>query len=129
MRMMGCSITEKQFKTRTKTYIIKNIEKSSIHYSLLFMLPIAILIVIFINRFQKYLYDYEITGGYVLSVVLFLLSISIGSLKIYTRVLEDKAVFGFIPNIKRLRNKLDEAIEMNHAQNDIVVRSDDHVEQ
>jgi len=125
---MGCSITEKQFKTRTKTYIIKNIEKSSIHYSLLFMLPIAILIVAFTYRFENYLYDYEIKWSYILSLILFVLSVSMGSLKIYTRVIEDKAVFGFIPSIKKIRNTLDEAIEKSHDGNDTLNRSGNYDE-
>ncbi len=128
MKIMGCSITEKQFKTRTKTYIIKNIEKSSIHYSLLFMLPIAILIVAFTYRFENYLYDYEIKWSYILSLILFVLSVSMGSLKIYTRVIEDKAVFGFIPSIKKIRNTLDEAIEKSHDGNDTLNRSGNYDE-
>jgi len=118
MKKAGCTITSRQFKTRTKTYLIKNIEKSSVHYTFLFLLPLALLLTGFIYRFEKFLYENEILYGYGIAVLMVLMSVTFGSLKIYTRVIEDKALFGFIPTIKKVRNKLDEAID-NYSDGEV----------
>jgi len=90
---------------------MSNIEKSSLQYSFLFLLPFALVLLLFSYVFYAYLYIHEVLLIVVFSVASIFISLGIGGLYIHTRATEDRAMIGKIQKLKFVRNELDKAME------------------
>jgi len=106
------SITKTQFKTRRKTYMISKIEKIEVNYAFLFLLPIALFLVFLCRQYSLFMYSYEIIAIYIFSFFSIVISLSLGVIRIHSRSMQETAVLGFIPNLKKIRSALDEAMDL-----------------
>ncbi len=116
----GCQVNNKQFKTRHKTYRLSNIDRLYVRYSFLFLMPLALLTLFFIYKFYPYLYDHEVRYGIVLSVISIIISISFGSLIVSTRTVEDKALIGFIPSLRKVRAEIDNSMDFENDETEVL---------
>ncbi len=103
-------VTDRQFKTVRRTYKISKIEKTEIRRNLIFILPLSILSLLFINKFWVYIYPGEAFWGITIALITGLFSISFGTLYIHSKALGEPALFGFIPKLRRIRNEVDDAM-------------------
>jgi hypothetical protein len=105
-------VTTKLFRTPRQTYQISRIEKTAVYRSFLpFCLPFAFVLVLFAWVWQEYLYSHELIGLLFLAAGLAAISLTIGTLSIYSKALGETAAFDLIWRLKRLRNAVDEAID------------------
>lgn len=107
------SITSDQFKTLRKTYMISKIEKIELKYSFLFLLPISIFLLMMSNKYSLFLYDHEIISIYIFSVFSIIGSLGFGVIQIHTKTMQETAIMGFLPELKKIRHSLDEAMFLN----------------
>jgi len=103
-------VTERQFKTRKKTYKISKIEKTEIRRNFIFLLPIALLSLIFTYKFWDYLYTGEVFFIISASIITGIASILLGTLYVYSKALGEPALFNFIPVLRRVRNEVDDVM-------------------
>lgn len=119
-------VTDRQFKTVRRTYKISKIEKTEIRRNLIFILPLSILTLSFINKFWIYLYINEVVWGISLALITGLFSISFGTLYIHSKALGEPALFGFIPRLRRIRNEIDDAMnELEEKSNYTEITNDE----
>lgn len=105
-----CTITDRQFRTKKRTYQISKIEKTEVRRNLLMFFPICILAFIFTYKFWDYLYVDERIYFIVVPFIIGLISLSFGTLYVYSKALGEPALFGFIPLLKKVRTNLDDAM-------------------
>jgi len=105
-----CTITDRQFRTNKRTYQISKIEKTEVRRNLLMFFPVSILAILFAYKFWDYLYDDEKIMFIVIPLIIGFISISFGTLYIYSKALGEPALFGFIPSLKRVRRNLDDSM-------------------
>lgn len=103
-------VTGRQFKTVRRTYKISKIEKTEVRRNLIFILPLSILTLLFINKFWIYIYSGEAFWGITIALITGLFSISFGTLYIHSKALGEPALFGFIPRLRRIRGEIDDAM-------------------
>ena len=103
-------VTDRQFKTLRRTYKISKIEKTEVRRNFIFILPISVLTLLFINKFWVYIYPGEAFWGITIAVITGLFSISFGTLYIHSKALGEPALFGFIPRLRRVRGEVDDAM-------------------
>ena len=112
-----CSVTDRQFKTRRRTYLISKIEKTEIKRNFLIFLPMFALSFLFTFKFWKFLYNGEIFLLLIFSIVGSIFSFMFGTLQVYSKALGEPALFGFIPTLKHIRNSIDNSmIKMDRAR-------------
>lgn len=103
-------VTERQFKTKKKTYKISKIEKTEIRRNFIVFFPISILSLLFTYKFWNYLYTNEVIFIISLSLIVGFASLLLGTLYIYSKALGEPAIFNFIPVLRKIRNEIDEAM-------------------
>ena len=92
-------VTERQFKTRKKTYKISKIEKTEIRRNLMFFFPISVLSLMFTYKFWDYLYTNEIIVIISLAIILGLSSLLFGTLYVYSKALGEPALLIWVESV------------------------------
>lgn len=119
-------VTNRQFKTLRRTYKISKIEKTEIRRNFIFILPLSILTLLFINKFWIYLYPTEAFWGITIAISTGVFSVLFGTLFIHSKALGEPALFGFIPKLKRIRNEVDDAMsELEEKSNYVDMQNEE----
>lgn len=112
-----CTITDRQFRTKRRTYQISKVEKTEVRRNLLIFFPICLLALLFTYKFWAYLYTNEKIIILVASSIVGIISLSFGTLYVYSKALGEPALFGYIPSLMKIRTCLDDAMfSLEHTE-------------
>jgi hypothetical protein len=105
-----CTVTERQFKTKRRTYLISKIEKTEIRRNFIVFFPIFILCLLFAQKFWDYLYVHEIVILGIVSVIGGYCSFAFGTLYVQSKALCEPSLLHRVSNLKKIRFAIDDAM-------------------